>query len=104
MLGVANQWLSSDLRGSARNEAVSSGMRVSAEANNRARQADIADLQKRAFIGAEDLSEPVLNSHTVMVVAANAGRGEMTAEALDRANGCITPRVVARRAVRHFAA
>lgn len=103
-LGIANQWLSPDLRGSARNEAVPTGLRVPAETNNRARQATIVGLQKRASVGAEDLPEPVLNSLTVMVVAANARRGEMTVEALDRAGESIIPRVVARRALRHLAA
>ena len=79
------------------------GPRLSPEMNNRARQSDICLAQKGAFAGAADLAEPVLNSHTVMVVSANARRGEMTVEALERGRGSLVPRVVARRALRHAA-
>ncbi len=100
-LGVANQWLSPDLKGYARNEAITTGAPMSAEENNALRQIMIRRLQHGGFTGAADLLEPVLNSHTVMVAAANARRGEMTVEALDPPPGQILPRVVARRSLRH---
>ncbi len=98
-LGVANQWLSPDLRGKARNHALGTGAATSAAENNRIRRAAVARLQSRNFRGAQDLSEPVLNSHTVMVVVANARRGEMRVEGLAAPTGSIIPRVVARRAI-----
>jgi hypothetical protein len=97
VLGVANQWLSSDLRGRARNRAIGTGARTTPEANNAARRAMICRLQEGAFEGTSDLPEPCLNSDTVMVVVANARRGEMVVEALDPPSGRIMPRVVARR-------
>lgn len=103
-LGVANQWLSPDLRGLARNELETSGAPMTAELNNSTRQAAVRALQQGEFRGAADLAEPVLNSHTVMVVVANARRGEMTVEALDPPRQSIIPRVVARRALRDLAA
>ncbi|HXZ00715.1 MAG TPA: hypothetical protein VEI03_11990 [Stellaceae bacterium] len=99
--GVANQWLSPDLEGRPRNRSIATGAPITPEANNAARALMIRALQRGAFAGAADLPEPVLNSHTVMVVVANAGRGEMTVEALDPPAGAILPRVVARGAVRH---
>ncbi len=102
-LGVANQWLSPDLRGRARNESIGSGAPMTAARNNSLRQADVRALQQGAFRGAADLTEPVLNSHTVMVVVANARRGEMMVEALDPPPESIIPEVVARRAIRHAA-
>jgi hypothetical protein len=57
----------------------------------------ICRLQAGDFRGAADLPEPVINSDTVMVVVANARRGEMVVEALDPPAGHIMPRVVARR-------
>jgi hypothetical protein len=104
VLGVANQWLSPDLHGNARNESATSGAPMTAELNNSTRQADVRALQQGRFHGAADLAEPVLNSHTVMVVVANARRGEMTVEALDPPPQSIIPQVVARRALRHLAA
>jgi hypothetical protein len=96
-LGAANQWLSSDLAGRARS---APGAATHPEANNSARQTIITQLQKGAFHGASDLQEPVINRHTVMVVSANARRGEITVEALDAPVGQIIPRVVARRTLR----
>src|SRR5260221_4241371 len=104
VLGPANQWLSPGLRGRARNRAVGTGGRTTPEANNAARRALICRLQEGAFAGAGDLPEPCLNSDTVMVVVANARRGEMVVEALDPPSGPptgrIMPRVVARRRLR----
>jgi hypothetical protein len=98
-LGVANQWLSPELRGKARNHAVGTGAATSTAENNRIRRAAVARLQSRDFRGAQDLPEPVLNSHTVMVVVANPRRGEMQIEGLEVAPGSILPRVVARRSI-----
>jgi hypothetical protein len=100
VLGVANQWLSPGLRGRARNRAVTSGAPTTPEENNAVRRATICRLQAGDFRGAADLPEPVINSDTVMVVVANARRGEMVVEALDPPAGRIMPRVVARRRVR----
>lgn len=99
--GVANQWLSPDLEGRPRNQSVTTGAPTTPEANNAARAQMIGALQQGGFAGAADLQEPVLNSHTVMVVVANARRGEMTVEALDPPAGSILPRVVARGEIRH---
>jgi hypothetical protein len=74
---------------------------MTAEANNVARQAIVRRLQEAPSVGSDDLPEPVLNSQTVMVVVANARRGEMTVEALDPPPGQLMPRAVARRALRH---
>ena len=98
-LGVANQWLSPDLDGKARNHAVGTGPGVTAEENNRARRTMVVELQRESFRGAADLPEPVLNSHTVMVVVANAQRGEMMVEGLEASEGSIIPRVIARRSI-----
>ncbi len=103
VLGVANQWLSPDLDGAPRNESITTGPPMTPAANNAMRAAMIRALQEGDFTGVADLEEPVLNSHTVMVVAANAKRGEMTVEALDPPAGAIIPRVVARVAIRHDA-
>src|SRR5207302_8911655 len=81
-LGVANQWLSPDLEGKARNHAVGTGPAITAEENNRARRTIVAKLQRESFQGAADLPEPVLKSHTVMEVVANAQRGEIKGERL----------------------
>ncbi|MGH7122996.1 MAG: hypothetical protein ACREFI_01395, partial [Stellaceae bacterium] len=98
-LGVANQWLSADLEGKARNHAVGTGDAMTAEENNRVRRRMVAGLQHESFRGTADLPEPVLNSHTVMVVVASARRGEMMVEGLEAAPGEIIPRVVARRSI-----
>src|SRR6266404_3700612 len=100
VLGAANQWLSPDLRGKARNRAKTTGAPTTPEENNAVRRALICRLQAGDFRGAADLPEPVVNGDTVMVVVANARRGEMVVEALDPPAGRIMPRVVARRRVR----
>ncbi len=70
--------------------------------NNRIRRQAICALQGGAFSGTIDLEPPVLNSHTVLVAAANAARGEMLVEALDPVPGRgSVPQVVARRIVQH---
>lgn len=101
ILGVANQWLSPDLKGRARNESVTVAPALTPEANNAMRRAIISDLQAGEFRGSRDLVEPVLNSQTVMVVTANAATGQLAVEALDPLPGEITPRVVARRSLYH---
>ncbi len=98
-IGVANQWLSADLPGKARNHAVGTGARTTAEENNRTRRRMVAELHHGAFAGAADLPEPVINSHTVMVVTANASRGEMRVEGLEASEGSVIPRVIARRSI-----
>jgi hypothetical protein len=98
-LGVANQWLSADLKGQARNRAVGTGARLTAEENNAARRAMVTRLQRGAFRGAVDLREPVLNSHTVMLVVANARSGEMMVEGFEASGDSVIPRVVARRSI-----
>jgi hypothetical protein len=98
-LGVANQWLSTDLRGNARNHAVGTGSGTTAEENNRIRRKAITRLQSGDFRGAADLDEPVLNSHTVMVVTASARHGEMTVEGLEAPPSSVLPRVIARRSI-----
>jgi hypothetical protein len=100
-VGVANQWLSSDLEGRARNHSRTTQPALGPEANNRERRRVISAVQKDAFRGATDLPEPALNSHTVMVMAAIPRTGEMTVEALDPVPGRILPRVVARKSLRH---
>jgi hypothetical protein len=101
VLGMANQWLSADLKGRARNEAVTTAPPMTAEANNAARRSIIRRLQSADFRGSADLPEPVLNSQTVMVLVANAKRGELMVEALDPPPGQTMPRAVARRSLRH---
>lgn len=98
-LGVANQWLSTDLRGKARNRAVGTGSVTTAEENNRIRRKQITRQQLGDFCGAADLDEPALNSHTVMVVVANARRGEMTVEGLEAPPSSVLPRVIARGSI-----
>ena len=98
-LGVANQWLSRDLRGKARAHTDGRHGATSADENNRVRRMAVARLQSRDFRGARDLTEPVLNCHTVMVVIANARRGEMRVEGLEAASRSGLPRVVARRSI-----
>lgn len=98
-LGVANQWLSTDLCGKARNRAVGTGSVTTAEENNRIRRKQITRQQLGDFRGAADLDEPALNSHTVMVVVANARRGEMTVEGLEAPPSSVLPRVIARGSI-----
>ena len=103
-LGVANQWLSAGLRGKARSHAAGKHAAATADENNRIRRTAVARLQCSDFRGAEDLPEPVLNSHTVMVVVANARRGEMLVEGLEASPNSILPRVIARRSIDERAA
>ena len=101
-VGIANEWLSGDLPGEARAHALDGFGTVSPRENNRARRSIVCALQRGPFAGAADLVPPVINSHTVMVVSANASTGEMTVEALDPIPGVTpVPGVVARRALRH---
>jgi hypothetical protein len=101
-IGAANAWLSDDLAGKPRAHAPEWSKGVSPRENNRVRREAICAIQRSPFTGAADLAPPVLNSHTVLVAAANAATGEMIIEALDRAPGAAAlPRVVARRALRH---
>jgi len=100
-IGVANDWLSSDLKGAPRPHALD-WERMAPRENNRVRREAICALQGGAFSGTRDLEAPVLNSHTVLVAAANAARGEMLVEALDPVPGHgPVPHVVARRIVQH---
>jgi hypothetical protein len=104
-IGVANDWLSGDLPGVPRAHAVEWSATVSPRDNNRVRRSAVCALQKGRFRGAVDLAAPVLNSHTVMVAAANAASGEMMVEALGPVPGAgPLPRVVARRELRHASA
>ena len=104
-IGVANDWLSPDLAGVPRRHAVEWSADVSPRENNRVRRGAICAVQKGRFRGIADLAAPVLNSHTVMVAAANAATGEMMVEALDPVPGAgKLPRVVARRELRHTSA
>jgi hypothetical protein len=99
-IGIANDWLSGDLPGTPRAHAEPSATAGPRE-NNRLRRSMVCALQQGAFGGAADLVPPVINSHTVMVVSANAAAGEMTVEALDPTPGATPiPQVVARRVLR----
>jgi hypothetical protein len=100
ILGIANQWLSPDLKGKARNESITVAPALEPEANNALRRAIVTELQRHDFRGSADLMEPVLNSHTVMVITGNAATGELTVEALDPPPGAILPKPVARRQIR----
>jgi hypothetical protein len=99
ILGIANQWLSPDLKGKARNESITVAPALAPEANNALRRAIVSRFQEGEFRGSADLVEPVLNSQTVMVMVGNAGSGEMSIEALDPPPGAILPKLVARRSL-----
>jgi hypothetical protein len=99
-IGVANDWLSRDLPGVPRGEALEWSATVSPRENNRVRRSAVCALQRGAFAGAADLAPPVINSHTVLVASANPVAGAMTVEALDLRPGPL-PEVVARRTLRH---
>lgn len=101
VLGIANQWLSADLKGKARNESVTVAPALKPEANNALRRKMITDFQKGEFHGSSDLAEPVLNSQTVMVMIGNAGSGELAIETLDPPRGEILPKLVAQRSLSH---
>ncbi len=104
-IGVANDWLSGDLAGVPRAHAVEWSAATSPRDNNRIRRSAVCALQRGCFGGAADLAAPVLNSHTVLVAAANAASGDMMVEALDPVPGAgPLPRVVARRELRHASA
>jgi hypothetical protein len=97
-VGVANDWLNREWRGSPRRHAAEWEKRVTPRENNRIRRDAVCALQQGDFAGARALAAPVLNGHTVLVAAMNAASGAMTVEALD----CVTaagpiPQVVARR-------
>jgi len=83
VIGVANRWLSAGLPGKSRDNALVPSDRQTAEANNLERQRGICDLQRGAFTGVADLAPPVLNSHTILVVSANARQGYLVVEAVD---------------------
>jgi hypothetical protein len=83
IIGVANRWLSAELPGKPRDNALLPSDRQTAEANNLERQRGICDLQRGTFAGVADLAPPLLNSHTVMVASANARQGCLVVEALD---------------------
>ncbi|HEX7970166.1 MAG TPA: hypothetical protein VF502_18225 [Stellaceae bacterium] len=103
-IGAANDWLSGDLAGVPRAHAVEWSTSVSPRENNRVRRSAVCALQRRPFAGAADLAPPVINSHTVLVAAANAAAGKMLVEALDPVPGpSPLPQVVARRELRHAA-
>jgi hypothetical protein len=99
IIGIANQWLSPDLKGRARNESVTEAPALAPEANNALRRRIVCRFQEGAFRGSADLVEPVLNSMTVMVMIANAASGTMSIETLDAPPGAILPQLVARRAL-----
>jgi hypothetical protein len=97
-IGVANDWLNGDWRGSPRPHAAEWDKRMAPRENNRIRRAAICALQGGDFTGAAALAAPVLNSHTVLVAAMNAARGRIMVEALDHvAEAGSLPQVVARR-------
>jgi hypothetical protein len=83
VIGVANRWLSAGLPGKPRDNALLPSDHQTAEANNLERQHAICGLQRGAFSGVADLRPPVLNSHTILVAAANARQGRLVVEALD---------------------
>jgi hypothetical protein len=101
VVGIANDWLSRDLKGNPRSHAVSRDGRETPVENNRARLAQVCGLHRaNGFAGAGDLPSPVLNAHTVMVATTNAAAGSFDVEMLDRPSGEVMPLVVARRSLR----
>jgi hypothetical protein len=98
-IGVANDWLSPDLTGEPRVHAAAWSKHLTPRENNRLRRATVCALQAGPFHGATDLTQPVLNSHTVIVASANASRGELTVEALDPPTKGGLPVVVASRRI-----
>jgi len=104
-VGVANDWLNREWRGSPRRHAAEWEKRVTPSENNRIRRTEICALQRGGFAGAGALTAPVLNGHTVLVAAMNAASGAMTVEALDQVAGAgPMPQVVARRALAELTA
>ena len=101
VVGVANDWLSSDLKGKPRSHAVRREGRETPAENNRTRRGQVCDLHRAdGFAGAGDVPPPVLNAHTVMVATANAAAGTFDVEMLDRPDAEAMPVVVARRSLR----
>ena len=97
IVGVANRWLTAELPGKPRDNALMPFDRQTAEANNLERQRGICDLQHGTFTGVADLAPPLLNSHTVLVASANARQGQLTVEALDGgSDGSVLPMVIGR--------
>jgi hypothetical protein len=97
IVGVANRWLTAELPGKPRDNALTPFDRQTAEANNLERQRGICDLQRGTFTGVADLAPPLLNSHTVLVASANAREGQLTVEALDGGgDGSVLPTVIGR--------
>jgi len=97
IVGVANRWLTAELPGKPRDNALMPSDRQTAEANNLERQRGICDLQRGTFTGVADLAPPVHNSHTVLVASANARQGQLTLEALDGgSDGSVLPMVIGR--------
>jgi hypothetical protein len=100
IVGVANAWLSTDLPGTARDNALAWSTNTTVEANNAERRDRICQLQRGRFGGTTDLVPPVLNGHTILVATANARAGTFAVEALDQAGDLAAlPRVVAQRTI-----
>jgi hypothetical protein len=97
VLGVANDWLSSDLPGVAREATLDTARFSDARASNAERRRQVCELQAGAFGGAMALSAPALNPGTIMVASANAREGRFTVEGLDcGANRGGVPRPISR--------
>ncbi len=100
IVGIANDWLTADLPGEARDNALAWSQHNTAEASNLERRQTICRLQRGAFAGVADLAPPVLNGHTVLVATANAREGRLSVEALDQgSNRRALPRVVSRASI-----
>lgn len=84
IIGAANDWLSPGLPGEARDNALAWSSHKTTRASNAERRQTVCRLQRGAFAGVADLAPPVLNGHTVLVASANARRGMLSVEALDR--------------------
>jgi hypothetical protein len=93
IVGVANDWLS-PWSGTPRLHAHLRRPGETPRGNNAERRRLIRALQHGAFAGAAALPVPVLNAHSVLVWIANARRGTLRVEALDRGSDGL-PRVVA---------
>jgi hypothetical protein len=101
VVGVANDWLSADLKGRARAHAVRRDRRETAADNNRERRMRVCELNRSGrFAGAGDVPPPVLNAHTAMIATADAAARTFEVEMLDRPTDDAMPEVVARRALR----
>jgi hypothetical protein len=97
IVGVANNWLSPDLPGEARDSALARTKHKTTAAANTARRNSVCQLQRGAFAGVIDLTPPVLNGLTVLVAIANARQGTLVVEALDHgADRNALPHVVSR--------